>query len=84
MRFLIGIIAMAGGFLVTWKSEWLFRNFGTIPFFEKYLHSSGGGRLGYKLIGILFIFVGILAITNLHVQLLEGIAGFFTFGAGGQ
>lgn len=74
---------MAAGFIVTWKSEWLFQNFGTIPFFEKYLHSSGGGRLGYKLFGILFIFVGILAITNLHVQLLTQIASFFTFGQAG-
>jgi len=81
MRFIIGIIAMAGGFLVTWKSEWLFQNFGTIPVFEKYFHSSGGGRLGYKLIGILFIFVGILAITNLHTRVLTQIASFFTPGA---
>ncbi len=83
MRFLIGFLAMAVGFIITWKSEWLFRNFGTIPFFDKYLKTSGGGRLGYKLVGILFIFVGILAITNLHIRLLTQIASFFTFGQAG-
>jgi len=80
VRFFIGIILLAGGFLITWKSEWLFQNFGTIPFFEKYFHSSGGGRFGYKIIGVLFIFAGILAITNLHVQLLTKIADLFTPG----
>ena len=81
MRFLIGIVLMLGGFIVTWKSEWLFQNFGTIGFFEKYLHSSGGGRLGYKLIGMLFMFAGIMAITNLHVRILTLIASFFTPGS---
>lgn len=80
MRFIIGIILIVAGFFVTWKSEWLFQNFGTIAFFEKYMHSSGGGRLGYKIFGIIFIFAGILAITNLHVRLLTKIAGFFAFG----
>ena len=81
MRFILGIVLMLGGFLVTWKSEWLFLNFGTIAFFEKYLHSSGGGRLGYKLIGMLFMFAGIMAITNLHVRILAQIASIFTPGA---
>ena len=74
MRFLIGLVLMAGGFLLTLKSEWMYQNFGTIPFFEKYLRTSGGGRLGYKLFGALFIFIGILAITNLHVAVLTKIA----------
>lgn len=80
MRFIIGLILLTAGFLITWKSEWLFQNFGTIPFFEKYFHSSGGGRFGYKIVGIIFIFAGILAITNLHVRVLTRIAELFTPG----
>lgn len=81
MRFFIGVILVLGGFIITWKSEWLFQNFGTIPFFEKFFHSSGGGRFGYKIIGILFLFAGILAITNLHAAILTKFAQLFTPGA---
>lgn len=81
MRFFISLVLFISGFIITWKSEWLFQNFGTIPFFEKYFHSSGGGRLGYKIIGILFLFGGILGITNLHVAILTKFAQLFTPGA---
>ena len=81
MRILLGFIMMGAGFLITWKSEWLFRNFGTIPMFEKYFHASGGGRFGYKMVGIIVIFVGIFVITNIHAQILTAIAKLFTPGA---
>jgi len=83
VRIILGIIVILAGFILTWKSEWFFQNFGTIPFFEKYLHSSGGGRFGYKIIGIIATFIGIMILTNLHVRILTRIAQFFTFGAGG-
>jgi hypothetical protein len=74
MRFLVGLLLMVGGYFVTWKADWLLRNFGSIPMFDKYLKTAGGGRLGYKLIGIGFIFAGVMAITNLHVNILTKIA----------
>lgn len=74
MRILLALALMVSGFFITWKSEWLYQNFGTIPFFDKYLGNSGGGRLGYKLFGILFSFVGILVLTNLHARLLTAFA----------
>ncbi len=70
---------IVSGFMVTWKSEWLFQNFGTIPFFEKYFHSSGGGRFGYKMVGIIGTFAGIFVLTNLHIRVLTKIAELFTF-----
>lgn len=81
MRILVSLLVIFIGFILVWKSEWFFQNFGTIPFFEKYLHSSGGGRLGYKLVGIGGIFAGILIMTNLYSAILTAFANLFVPGA---
>ncbi len=65
MNFIIGLIIIAIGFALVYKSEWMLSNFGRIPFFEKYLGVEGGSRLGYKLIGIFGIFLGTLIMTNM-------------------
>lgn len=69
------------GVLMTLKGDWLYDNFGTIPFYEKYFHSSGGGRFGYKITGVFVVFVGVLVLTNIHRGILEAIAGLFVFGS---
>ncbi len=71
---------MLAGIAMTVKGDWLYENFGTISFFEKYFHSSGGGRFGYKIIGTLSVLVGILILTNIHAQILGAIARLFVFG----
>ncbi len=50
----------------------MLNNFGRIGFFEDKLATSGGSRFGYKLIGMLAIFIGILIMTGL-------ITGFLTW-----
>jgi hypothetical protein len=60
-----GLLIAGGGTLIVLKSEWFFQNFGRIAFFEKYLGTEGGSRLGYKLVGIIFIFAGMLMMTGL-------------------
>lgn len=72
MNFIVGLILSIGGALITIKSEKIFEFFGRIEWFEDKLGSSGGSRLGYKLIGILFFFIGILTMTGL-------IGGFLQF-----
>ena len=84
MHILLGLFIIIAGTLLTWKSEWIFNNFGTIAFFEKYFHSAGGGRFGYKIVGIVAVFVGVLILTNIHQQVLQAIAGLFTFGSNQQ
>lgn len=81
MRILLGLVVIASGILVTLKSEWIYQNFGTIPFFEAKFHSAGGGRFGYKLIGILATFIGILIFTNLHTIILTKFANLFIPGS---
>ncbi len=64
MKIIGGLILIAIGTLIVIKSEDLFKNFGRISWFEKNLGSEGGSRLGYKLIGILIIFFGLLMTTG--------------------
>ena len=60
------------GALITIKSEKLLEFFGRIEFFENKLGTSGGSRLGYKLIGLLIFFLGVLTMTGL----IGGFLGF--------
>ena len=65
MYIIIGLIIFITGSLMVIKSEWLLNNFGRIGFFDQHLGAEGGSRLGYKLIGLLIVFIGILIATNM-------------------
>lgn len=56
-------IITLGGYLII-KTEWFLNNFGRITWFEDKLGSEGGSRLGYKLVGIFFLFIGIVILTG--------------------
>ena len=71
-RIIIGLLLLFSGFVFAIKSSWFYEQFGSIAFAEKYLGTSGGTRLFYKLFGILAIFIGFLALTNLHESFLHG------------
>ena len=70
MRILFGFILVGLGFLLVWKSEWLVKNFGRSSWAELHLGTAGGTRMLIKLIGILVIIIGFMAITGLHKGLL--------------
>jgi len=65
------------GFIFVWKTEWFLQNFGRIGFGEKYLGTSGGSRLMYKLIGLIIIVIGFMYTTDLTDNLLAWIASTF-------
>lgn len=64
-QFMFGMGIAFIGFLVVWKSDFLLRNFGRVPFAEKYLGSDGGTRLFYKLLGVLTMIGAIMHATGL-------------------
>ncbi len=64
MRIVVGLLIMAAGALIIIKTEWFLRNFGRIEWFENNFGSDGGTRLGYKLIGFIIIFIGILFLSG--------------------
>lgn len=57
------ILTAVGTFLVI-KTEWFLNNFGRIEWFEAKLGVEGGSRLGYKLVGIVLIIIGIIVLTG--------------------
>ena len=64
MQIILGILITAGGAIFIAKTEWFLENFGRIGWFEEKLGSEGGSRLGYKIIGILLLFIGIIMMTG--------------------
>lgn len=72
---IIGILLVAAGTVLIFKTEWFIQNFGTIAWAEANLGTSGGSRLFYKLAGLVLIFVGMLVATNLMTSFLMGTVG---------
>jgi hypothetical protein len=69
---ILGLIIIAVGALLVIKTEWFLQNFGRLSWFEDKLGSDGGSRLGYKLLGIAAIFIGIIFMSG-------NSANFFTW-----
>ena len=70
MRYLIAFIGIAIGFVVTWKSEWFYEQFGTVSWAE--LNLSGGTRFFYKLVGLGIILASLLYMSGV----IQGILTF--------
>ena len=71
LRIIIGFIFIIWGATFIIKTEWYLNNFGAISYFERKLSIQGGSRLGYKLFGLLLIFIGVLLATNLLGNLIS-------------
>jgi fatty acid desaturase len=61
---ILGLIITGAGVCLVIQSEWFLNNFGRLSWFEDKLGTEGGSRLGYKLVGIIMIFVGIVILTG--------------------
>jgi hypothetical protein len=73
MRIILGLIIAVVGVMATIKSEAIYGLFGPVAFFEKYLGTEGGSRLGYKLAGILIFFIGVMVATNVFGEFMGWI-----------
>lgn len=73
MRYILGTIIIALGFLITWKSDWIMENFGRIAWAEEHLGTEGGTRLFYKLIGITAIILSFLYMGGVIQSILRAI-----------
>lgn len=75
MRYVLGIIIIGVGFLITWKADWLMDNFGRIAWAEEHLGMEGGTRLMYKIIGITAIILAFLYMSGALQAILTKIFG---------
>lgn len=65
MQFFIGLAMLLVGVYFNLKTESMLNNWGRIQWFEDNFGVDGGSRLGYKVIGLIAIFIGILLMTGL-------------------
>lgn len=61
---ILGVVMLALGAFLVIKTEWMMTNFGRISWFEDKLGSSGGSRTGYKIIGVVILFLGVIFVTG--------------------
>ena len=69
---IIGIVVVAVGVFCVMKTEVVLDFFGSSDWAEQHL---GGSRLFYKLLGILFILIGMIVATNLWTAFLNATLG---------
>jgi len=75
MKYFFGILAIALGIVLILKTEWFIANFGTSRWAENHMGMSGGTRLMYKLVGLLFIVIAMLGMTGFLGGIILGIFG---------
>ncbi len=71
-RIIIGVLIAAAGVFFVLKTEVILDFFGGVDWAERHL---GGSRLFYKLLGIVFIILGLIVATNMWNALLNATLG---------
>jgi len=75
MTYIIGILVIIVGVFLVIKTEWFVQNFGSSAWAEEHLGTSGGTRLMYKLIGIIFIVLSMMGMTGMLGEVIINIFG---------
>jgi hypothetical protein len=81
-KIITGIIVVAVGVFMVWRTETMLRIFGRVDWAEQHLGLDGGSRLFYKLLGLLLCFIGIAVATGLGRALFMGTVGLILFPGG--
>jgi multisubunit Na+/H+ antiporter MnhB subunit len=75
-RIIIGLLVAFAGFMMVWKSEWLYQNMGSNDWAETKFGSFGGTRTMYKAMGLIVIIIGFLTVTDLHKAAFKSMFGW--------
>jgi hypothetical protein len=75
MPYFFAFLVALLGFFMVWKTEWFLQNFGRIDWAEEHLGTSGGTRLGYKLVGLIFIIGSVLSATGALGEIVLSLFG---------
>jgi len=73
MKYVLGTIIIAIGFVIVWKADWMMNNFGRISWAEEHLGTEGGTRMLYKIIGILAMIFSFLYMSGAIQAMLRVI-----------
>ncbi len=74
LQILIGVVIAGVGVFFVIKTATVLDMFGGVDWAERHL---GGSRLFYKLLGIVFILLGLIVATNMWDALLNATLGSF-------
>ena len=74
LRTLIGLVVVALGLSMTWKTPWYLSILGRNPWAERNM-GSGGTRLLYKLIGVAIMLIGFIIVTDLWDNFMIWLVG---------
>ena len=75
MQYFIGVLAILVGIVLVVKTEWFIQNFGTSAWAEATFGMSGGTRLMYKVIGLIFIFGTLMVWTGSFGRIFFSLFG---------
>lgn len=70
---IFGLVVSGVGASMVIKTESFLDLFGRMEWFERFANTEGGSRSGYKLLGILFIFIGVLIAFGMISGFIEWI-----------
>ena len=70
---MFGLVVAGVGVSMVIKTEFFLDLLGRIEWFERFAGTEGGSRSGYKLLGILFIFIGVLIAFGMISGFIEWI-----------
>lgn len=73
MQFFGGLLITLAGVAIIVYTEAILSFSGGLEWASKWLEYYGGSRLGYKLIGLVFVIVGLLMMTGLIGDVVLGI-----------
>lgn len=75
MMYFIGILVILLGVAMIVWTEWFVQNFGSSAWAEDKFGSSGGTRMMYKVLGIIFIFGSVMVMTGMMGEIAISIFG---------
>ncbi|MFA7286409.1 MAG: hypothetical protein WC052_01975 [Patescibacteria group bacterium] len=75
MQIIWGLIITTIGALIVVYTEKILTFAGSMGWAEQWLRFYGGSRLGYKLVGVAAIIIGLLMVTGLIGNVLLGLFG---------
>ena len=76
LRIPLGLIMVAAGFFMVWKTKKIIDWFGYNAWAESKM-GAGSSWLFYKLLGILIVFIGVFTVTNVISDILTWFAHLF-------
>ncbi len=73
MKWVLSLLGIGLGCILIIYTEWFVSNFGRSAWAEQHMGTSGGTRLLYKLVGLVFILIALLWATGFLGNIVLGI-----------